>query len=66
MFVCLLAACCHGNDYNMANFNTNFQAPERDGENGQARNMLSAEHISLIIGKSTVEGEFRGGRLHQC
>lgn len=43
----------------MANFNTNFKAPERDGENGWDRNVLLAEHIPLIIGKSTVEGEFR-------
>lgn len=33
--------------------------PERDGVNGQARNVLLAEHISLIIDENTVEAKFR-------
>lgn len=32
--------------------------PERDGENGQDRNVLLAEHISLIIIGSAMAGEF--------
>ncbi|XP_029797083.1 acetyl-coenzyme A thioesterase [Suricata suricatta] len=32
--------------------------PERDGENGQDRNVLLAEHISLIIITSAMAGEF--------
>ena len=32
--------------------------PERDGENGQDRNVLLAEHISLIIIESAMAGEF--------
>lgn len=32
--------------------------PKRDGENGQDRNVLLAEHVSLIIGKSAIAGEF--------
>lgn len=32
--------------------------PERDGENGQDRNVFLAEHISLIISKSAIAGEF--------
>lgn len=31
---------------------------ERDGENGQGGNMLLTEHISLIISKSAIAGEF--------
>lgn len=32
--------------------------PQRDGGNGQDRNVFLAEHVSLIISKSAIAGEF--------
>ena len=43
--------------------------PERDGVNGQDRNVLLAEHISLIIDENTVEAKFRvtkGTLIFKC